>query len=84
MQRRTKSLLQEINEVIPPKNKGMVIESRGQHLISTVTNLIDMIYETYDKEIALDIHRRLLISIKNQDPKKFLTGIKRASINENI
>ena len=64
MQRRTKSLLQEINEVIPPKNKGMVIESRGQHLISTVTNLIDMIYETYDKEIALDIHRRLLISIR--------------------
>ena len=84
MQRKTKSLLQEINEVIPAKNKQVVIESRGQHVIHTVINLIGILYETYDQEIALDLHRRLLISIKNQDPKKFLTGMKRAKSNENI
>ena len=56
MQRKTKSLLQEINEVIPAKNKQVVIESRGQHVIHTVINLIGLLYETYDQEIALDFN----------------------------
>ena len=45
-------------------------------------NLVNIIHEHYDHEIASELERRLLNSIRGQDNKKFIRGIRKAGDNE--
>jgi hypothetical protein len=38
-----------------------------------------MIENHYDEEVASDLHKRLVNSIKTKDPKKFTRGIAKAN-----
>ena len=79
----TKSILEEISKAIPQNNREFVIESRAGHVISSAINLIDMLYESYDENIAGELTRRLVNSIKSGDPAKFERGIRRVLQNKN-
>ena len=79
----TKSILEEISKVIPNSNRESLIESRAGHVISSAINLIDMLHESYDQEIAGELTRRLVNSIKSGDPAKFERGIRRVLQNKN-
>ena len=46
--RNTKSILEEISQVVPQTHKESLIESRAGHVISSAINLIDMLHESYD------------------------------------
>ena len=81
--RNTKSILEEISKVIPNSNRESLIESRAGHVISSAINLIDMLHESYDQEIAGELTRRLVNSIKSGDPAKFERGIRRVLQNKN-
>lgn len=81
MQKRTRSLLDELSEISVTKSskqRGYVIESRATHVITGAINLINSIRESYDEQTALDLERRLLNSIRAQDSSKFARGIRRA------
>ena len=77
LNRRSKSILQEINSYVPEKNKEELIESRAQHIISSAIYLLEMIDSQYSEEEADHLVRRLFSSIKGQDPKRFSRAIKR-------
>jgi len=77
MKRRTRSILEEITDFYPPGDKEKVIESRAKNIIESSINLINLINETYSKDIAKDLNNRFLNSIRGQDSKKFSRGIKR-------
>ena len=77
MKRKTKSLLEEITDFYPERDKDKVIESRAKNIIESSINLINVIHETYDKETAKNLTNRFLNSIRGQDFKKFSRGIKR-------
>lgn len=79
----TKSILEEISKAIPQNNREFVIESRAGHVISSAINLIDMLHESYDENIANELTRRLVNSIKSGDPAKFERGIRRVLQNKN-
>ena len=81
--RNTKSILEEISKVIPNSNRESLIETRAGHVISSAINLIDMLHESYDQEIAGELTRRLVNSIKSGDPAKFERGIRRVLQNKN-
>jgi hypothetical protein len=53
------------------------VESRAGHVIQGAINLINYIKENYDAEQAAELERRLLNSIKSQDPAKFARGVRR-------
>jgi hypothetical protein len=53
------------------------VESRASHVISGAINLINYIKENYDAEQAAELERRLLNSIRAQDPAKFARGVRR-------
>jgi len=53
------------------------VESRASHVIQGAINLINYIKENYEPEQALELERRLLNSIKHQDPSKFTRRIRR-------
>ena len=77
MEKRTRSLLEEINSIAPKKDKRHLLESRGQNAIGSVINLLEMIENDYDTETAQDLQKRILLSIKNRDPSRFVRGMKK-------
>jgi len=51
-------------------------------VMSGAINLINFIKENYSPEQAGELERRLLNSIRAQDPKKFIRGVRRLKNNE--
>ena len=79
MQRKTRSILEELDSFKLQKDRESLVESRANHVITGAINLINFIRESYDAEQADELERRLLNSIRGQDPQKFARGVKRIS-----
>jgi hypothetical protein len=77
VQKRTRSILTELDELLTHKDKDNLLESRANNIINGAINLIKYIRENYDSEQALELERRLLNAIKGQDPAKFTRGIRK-------
>ena len=77
MQKRTRSLLTELDELLTHKDKENLLESRANNIINGAINLINHIRENYDIETATKLENRLLNAIKGQDPAKFSRGIRK-------
>lgn len=77
MQKRTRSILTELDELLTHKDKEALLETRANNIINGAINLINNIRENYDTETAGDLERRLLNAIKGQDPSKFSRGIRK-------
>jgi hypothetical protein len=77
MKLKTRSILQELNEVASARNTDSMIESRATNVINSAINLIESLYKHYDNEAADELERRLLNAIKGQDPAKFTRGIRK-------
>jgi hypothetical protein len=77
VQKRTRSILTELDELLTHKDKDNLLESRANNIINGAINLIKYIRENYDTEQAGELERRLLNAIKGQDPSKFTRGIRR-------
>ena len=79
MKFKTRSILQELNEIASKRDAESLLESRANNIIKSAINLIESVYKHYDEETALDLERRLINSIKGQDPNKFIRGIRKIS-----
>jgi hypothetical protein len=77
VQKRTRSILTELDELLTHKDKENLLESRANNIINGAINLIKYIRENYEAEQALELERRLLNAIKGQDPSKFTRGIRK-------
>ena len=60
----------------------MIIESRGSNIIQSAINLLESIRENYDAEVAGELERRFINSIKAGDNSKFKRGIKKIQENK--
>ena len=79
MQKRARSILDELDTLLVHKDRENLVESRASHVISGAINLINYIRENYNVEQAGELERRLLNSIRSQDPDKFKRGVRRIS-----
>lgn len=77
MLNRTRSILDELDNHLVSKDREHLLESRAGHVIQGAINLINLIRENYDAESAAELERRLLNSIRAQDPAKFSRGVRR-------
>ena len=82
MKKRTRSLLEEINSISPVKDKTQLLESRGINALNSIINLLEMIEHSFDEQVAADLQKRLMLSIKNRDSDRFIRGIKKARDNK--
>lgn len=80
MRKQSRSILDELSQLNVGKNSGLVLESRANHIINSAINLINQIRESYDEPEAEELERRLLNSIRTQEPQKFVRGLRK--INE--
>jgi hypothetical protein len=77
MQRKTRSLLEELEAISETRDVKHVIESRAHNIITSAINLLEMINKNYDSERATILERKLLIAIKNKDQTKFSNSLKK-------
>jgi len=82
VQRKTRSLLEELNDISIKKDQEAFIEARAGHVIDSAINLLSLIRENFDQETAYELERRLLNSIKASDPSKFTRGIRKLRDNK--
>lgn len=71
MNRKFTSLLEELDNYAPRKDRDLFIESRALQVIASTNNLIKLIEENYSAEQADELKRRLFNSIKSGDESKF-------------
>ena len=77
MRKQTRSILQELNSFSNKKDVELIVESRALHVINSAINILDMVRENFSEEVALDLERRLINSIKGSDPDKFRRGVRK-------
>ena len=77
MKLRTRSILQELNDIGDSRNTDSLIETRANNVINSAINLIESLHKHYTPEEADELERRLINSIKGQDASKFYRGIKK-------
>ena len=77
MKKRTRSILEELNNLHRDRDNDSFIATTGTNLIESAVNLLSRINETYGAEEALDLERRFINSIRTADPKKFRRGVQK-------
>ena len=83
MEKKSRSILDEINNSYPTRNRDDFIESKANHIISSAIYLFEMIDKTYSEEESEQLKRRFFSSIRGSDPKRFERMIKRVKQNAN-
>jgi hypothetical protein len=84
MQKHTRSILEELNNVSFAKDKENVVESRASHILESAIRLLTYIKENFDPETAYKLEKRFHLSIKNMDASKFSKGVARIKENKDI
>ena len=77
MKIKTRSILQELNEIADRRDTESLIQSRATNIINSAINLIESMHKHYDQTTAIELERRFINSIKGSDSSKFYRGIKR-------
>ena len=83
MKKRTRSILEELNNLDRSRNNDHLIESTGSNIIESAINLLNRISNTYDENTAGELERRFINSIKSDDPRKFKRGLQKVIENKN-
>lgn len=77
MKKRTRSILEELNNLHRDRDNDSFIATTGANIIESAINLLNRINETYGNEEALDLERRFINSIRTGDAKKFRRGVQK-------
>jgi hypothetical protein len=77
LQKKARSILDELDTLLVHKDRENLVESRASNVIAGAINLINYIRENYDAEQAGELERRLINSIRTQEPEKFKRGVRR-------
>jgi hypothetical protein len=75
MRKRTRSILEELSNLHRVDRSDEFIQTTGVNIIESAVNLINKVYETYDKDTAGELERRFLNSIRAGNSKKFKVGV---------
>ena len=77
MKLRTRSILQELNEIAEVRNKDALFESRATNIINSAINLLESLHKQYTPDQADELERRFVNAIRGQDAAKFTRGIRK-------
>ena len=81
MQKKTRSLLEELEEIGNNRDVRHLIENRATNIITSAINLLELINRNYPKDKAEILERRLLSAIKNKDKNKFSKTLRKKDEN---
>jgi hypothetical protein len=77
MKLKTRSILQELNDIAEVRNRESLYETRATNIINSAINLLESLHKNYEPELADELERRFINAIKGQDPAKFTRGMRK-------
>ena len=77
MEKRTRSLLEELESMHTKRDTKHIIESRASNIIASAVHLLELIDRHYPPEQAAVLERKLLWSIKSRDQSRFKKSLKK-------
>jgi len=81
MQKKTRSLLEELDAMYIERDNRHVIENRASNIIASAIRLLEQIEESYSPEQAENLQRKLINAIKLRDPGKFTRTVRKTDAN---
>jgi|TARA_B110000977_G_scaffold198510_1_gene283531 hypothetical protein len=83
MKKRTRSILEELNNFGATYSSDKQIETSASNIIESSINLLNRIASSYDDVTAGELERRFINSIRSGDPKKFKRGMQKIIESKN-
>lgn len=77
MQKKTRSILEELDALYVERDRKHVLESRATNVIASAIRLFEQIEHDYTPEQAEVLQRKLLNAIKLRDPGKFTRSVRK-------
>jgi phage terminase large subunit GpA-like protein len=77
MQKKTKSILEELDSLYVERDRKTVIETRAHNIIESAIRLMEQIDSEFSAEQAENLQRKFLNAIRLRDTGKFNRSIKR-------
>lgn len=77
MQRKTKSILEELDSLYIERDHKYVIENRANNIIASAIRLLEQIDQSYSPEQAENLTRKLINAIRLRDPGKFTRTVRK-------
>ena len=81
MQKKTRSLLEELDSMYVERDQRHVIENRAANIIASAIRLLEQIDSSYSIEDAQNLQRKLLNAINQRDPGKFTRTVRKTDAN---
>jgi hypothetical protein len=81
MQKKTRSLLEELDAMYIERDQRHVIENRATNVIASAIRVLEQIDEAYTPDQAENLKRKLLNAINQRDPGKFTRTVRRTDAN---
>jgi hypothetical protein len=81
MDKKTKSLLEELQSYGRIHDLKHAIENRASNVINSAINLIDLLHDSYSSDIAELLEKKILSAVKSKDASRFTKAFRK--INEN-
>ena len=86
MQKRTRSILEELDAIYIEKNaerdRRYIIESRASNVMAGAIRLVEQIEDSYTPDQAENLVRKLLNAIRDKDPGKFTRTVRRTDADQ--
>lgn len=77
MQKKTKSLLEELQAFGDTRDMNNIIENRASNIITSAINLIELFEKHYPSEKAELLEKKLLSAIKSKDQARFTKSLRK-------
>jgi hypothetical protein len=79
MQKKTRSLLEELDSMYVERDRRLIIETRADSVIVSAIRLIEQIESEFGPEQADNLTRKLLNAIRTKDAGKFSRSVRRTN-----
>lgn len=81
MQKKTRSLLEELDSMYIERDQRHIIENRASNIIASAITLLEQIDAHYPADQAENLTRKLINAIKLRNPDKFTRTVRKTDAN---
>jgi hypothetical protein len=81
MQKKTRSILEELDSLYIERDRRLVIENRAANIIANAVRLLEQIDQEFDAETAEALNRKFLNAIRTKNAGKFSRSVRKTDAN---
>jgi len=81
MQKKTRSILEELDSLYIERDRRLVIENRAANIIANAIRLLEQIDSEFDAETAESLNRKFLNAIRTKNAGKFSRSVRKTDAN---